>query len=121
MVPKSYEQRRTAQTVKQVARLSGVSVRTLHFYGAVGLLKPAYQAAKGFRFYEEPQLLMLQLILFCREPGFELKQIREILKRLDFEKAAALMAHREVLEETLARIRTFSCLPDGGPHGGVLL
>ncbi len=106
MVSHSDEQRRTALTVKQVARLSGVSVRTLHFYDEVALLKPAYQAANGYRFYEEPQLLMLQQILFYRELGFELKQIREILKRPDFEKATALMAHREVLEESLARTRT---------------
>ena len=98
--------RATAYTVKQVSRMSGVSVRTLHFYDEVGLLKPAYQAANGYRFYEEPQLLTLQQILFYRELGFELKQIRDVLRRPDFEKASALMAHREVLEETLARTRT---------------
>lgn len=95
-----------AYTVKQVARISGVSVRTLHFYDEVGLLKPAYQAPNGYRFYEEPQLLTLQQILFYRELGFELKQIKDILRRPDFEKVAALMSHREVLEETLARTRT---------------
>ena len=60
----SMQEKRTAYTVKQVSRLSGVSVRTLHFYDEVGLLKPAYQAANGYRFYEEPQLLTLQQILF---------------------------------------------------------
>jgi DNA-binding transcriptional MerR regulator/quercetin dioxygenase-like cupin family protein len=95
----------TAYTVRQVARLSGVSVRTLHFYDEVGLLKPAYQAPNGYRFYEEPQLLILQQILFYRELGFELKQIRDILGRPDFEKVTALMSHRKVLEETLARTR----------------
>ena len=96
---------RTGYTVKEVARMSGVSVRTLHFYDEVDLLKPAYQAPNGYRFYEEPQLLTLQQILFYRELGFELKRIRDILGRPDFEKAAALMSHREVLEETLARTR----------------
>jgi DNA-binding transcriptional MerR regulator len=72
----------------------------------VGLLKPAYQSANGHRFYEGPQLLTLQQILFYRELGFELKQIREILKRPDFEKVNALMAHRKVLDETLARTPT---------------
>src|SRR4029453_12441733 len=95
-----------ANTVKQVARMSGVSVRTLHFYDEVGLLKPAYQAPNGYRFYEEQQLLTLQQILFYRELGFELKQIRDILGRPEFEKITALMSHREVLEETLARTRT---------------
>src|SRR5215210_6529006 len=102
----SMHEKRTAYTVKQVSRLSGVSVRTLHFYDEVGLLKPAYQAPNGYRFYEELQLLTLQQILFYRELGFELKQIKDLLGRPDFEKAAALMSHREVLEETLVRTRT---------------
>jgi len=68
-----------AYTVKQVAEMSGVSVRTLHFYDETGLLRPAYTGANGYRFYEEPQLLTLQQILFYRELKFELKQIKEIL------------------------------------------
>jgi DNA-binding transcriptional MerR regulator len=95
-----------AYTVKQVAAMSGVSVRTLHFYDETGLLKPAYHGANGYRFYEEPQLLTLQQILFYRELGFELKQIEQILNRADFEKVAALQSHREVLEKNLARART---------------
>src|SRR5438034_3401914 len=92
-----------AYTVKQVARMSGVSVRTLHFYDEVGLLKPAYVGANGYRFYEEPQLLTLQQILFYRELGFELKQIKRILSRADFEKIAALQPHRKVLKKNLGR------------------
>src|SRR6185295_9593802 len=95
-----------AHTVKQVARMSGVSVRTLHFYDEVGLLKPAYVGTNGYRFYEEPQLLILQQILFLRELGFELKQIREILSRDDFDIVAALRSHREVLQTSLARTRS---------------
>src|SRR5437870_10265886 len=93
-------------TVKQVAAMSGVSVRTLHFYDETGLLKPAYYGANGYRFYEEPQLLTLQQILFYRELGFELKQIERILGRADFEKVAALQSHRKVLQRNLARTRT---------------
>jgi len=95
-----------AWTVKQVAAMSGVSVRTLHFYDEAGLLKPAYHGANGYRFYEEPQLLKLQQILFYRELGFELKQIERILGRADFEKAIALQSHRTVLENNLARTRS---------------
>ena len=95
-----------AYTVRQVAGLSGVSVRTLHFYDEVGLLKPAYVSANGYRYYEEPQLLALQQILFYRELGFELKEIKSILGRADFEKAAALESHRSVLEKNLARTQT---------------
>jgi MerR family transcriptional regulator, thiopeptide resistance regulator len=95
-----------AYTVKQVAALSGVSVRTLHFYDESGLLKPAYVAANGYRHYEEPQLLMLQQILFYRELGFELQQIKKILRRKDFEKVAALESHRKVLQKNLTRTRS---------------
>src|SRR5207253_794888 len=92
-----------AYTVKEVAAMSGVSVRTLHFYDETGLLKPAYYGANGCRFYEEPQLLMLQQILFYRELGFELKQIERIVGRANVEKVAALQWHRKVLQENLAQ------------------
>ncbi|MES2568988.1 MAG: MerR family transcriptional regulator, partial [Verrucomicrobiota bacterium] len=85
--------------------MSGISIRTLHFYDETGLLKPAYLGTNGYRFYEEPQLLALQQILFYRELGFELKQIQQILGRHDFEVAAALRSHRKVLQADLARTR----------------
>jgi len=94
-----------AYTVKKLAGMSGVSVRTLHFYDAAGLLKPAYLGANGYRFYEEAQLLTLQQILFYRELGFELKQIKRILSRPDFDKVAALESHRKVLRKNLATTR----------------
>ncbi len=95
-----------AYTVKQVAAVSRVSVRTLHFYDETGLLKPAYHKANGYRVYEEPQLLALQQILFYRELGFELKQIKQILDRADFEKIDALESHRKILQKKLDRTRT---------------
>jgi DNA-binding transcriptional MerR regulator/uncharacterized cupin superfamily protein len=95
-----------AYTVKEVAAMSGVSGRTLHFYDEIGLLKPARYGENGYRYYEEPQLLALQQILFYRELGFELKQIHSILARPDFERVAALESHREVLEKNLARTQT---------------
>src|SRR5580692_9875425 len=95
-----------AYTVKKLAEISGVSVRTLHFYDETGLLKPAYLGANGYRYYEEPQLLTLQQILFYRELGFELKQIKNILVRADFERATALESHRSVLQRNLARTQT---------------
>jgi len=99
------EKRTMAHTVKKVAAMSGVSVRTLHFYDDVGLLKPAYVGANGYRHYEEAQLLMLQQILFYRKLGFELKQIKRILSRPDFDKVAALESHRKVLRKNLAETR----------------
>jgi DNA-binding transcriptional MerR regulator len=103
-VPSSQEPA-MAYTVKQVAEMSRVSVRTLHFYDENGLLKPAYLGANGYRFYEEPQLLALQQILFYRELGLELKQIKDILGRADFGIAAALESHRQILQNQLDRTR----------------
>src|SRR5262245_36641075 len=94
-----------AYTVKKLAAMSGVSVRTLHFYDEVGLLKPAYHGANGYRFYEEPQLLTLQQILFYRELGFELKQIKRILSRPDFDTIASSESHWMVLQKNLAKTR----------------
>jgi quercetin 2,3-dioxygenase len=85
--------------------MSGITVRTLHFYDEAGLLKPAFYGTNGYRFYEEAQLLMLQQILFYRELGFDLAQIKATLSRLDFEKAGALLSHREVLQKEVARMQ----------------
>src|SRR6185369_9023606 len=99
-------QKSMAYTVKQLAVMSGVTVRTLHFYDEMALLKPAYIKANGYRIYEEPQLLVLQQILFYRELGFELKRIKEILSQRKFGRVAALKSHRQVLEKNVRRTRT---------------
>lgn len=92
-------------TVTKLAKISGVSVRTLHWYDKVDLLKPAYHGANGYRYYEEEQLLMLQQILFFRELGFELNQIEKILRRSDFDKMKALSSHRQVLQKNVERTK----------------
>lgn len=99
-----------AYTVQKLAKLSGVSVRTLHHYDEVDLLNPAYYGSNGYRYYEEEQLLLLQQILFFRNLGLELQKIREIITKSDFNKLAALLSHRKVLlkelEKTREKIRT---------------
>src|SRR5277367_6632874 len=94
-----------AYTVQKLAKMSGVSVRTLHFYDEIGLLPPAYIEANGYRYYEEKELLLLQQILFFRELGFELKKIQKILGKGDFDKVAALHSHRKVLQTTIERTK----------------
>jgi DNA-binding transcriptional MerR regulator len=91
--------------VKSVAAMSGVSVRTLHFYDEVGLLKPAYVGTNGYRFYEETQLLRLQQILFYRKLGLKLERIKDILNQPKFDKIRALEAHRKVLRKNLGDTR----------------
>lgn len=92
-------------TVQKLASFSGVSVRTLHHYDEIGLLKPAYIGGNGYRYYEEEQVLLLQQILFFRNLGFELKKIRGIIKKGDFDKIAALNSHRKMLMNELKKTR----------------
>jgi DNA-binding transcriptional MerR regulator len=93
-----------AYSVNQLAKASGVTVRTLHFYDEIGLLAPAYHGANGYRFYEEAQLLTLQQILFFRELGIELKEIAALLPRSDAERTATLRKHRQVLQAKRRRL-----------------
>lgn len=94
-----------AYTVKKLATLSGVSVRTLHFYDEIGLLAPEFVGDNGYRYYEEEQLLLLQQILFYRELGFELKRIQFILSQPDFDKVKALISHRDALVKKAHRFQ----------------
>lgn len=92
-------------TVKKLAKLSGVSERTLRWYDAVGVLKPAYYGDNGYRYYETEQLLLLQQILFFRELDFPLDEIRRIITGSDFDKLKALTLHKKTLQRSLERIK----------------
>jgi len=91
-------------TVKNLAKLSGISVRTLHFYDEIGLLKPALYGDNKYRYYKEEQLLILQQILFFRELGFPLDKIKKIISANNFDKVKALRAHKETLEKDINRM-----------------
>jgi DNA-binding transcriptional MerR regulator len=93
-----------AYTVKKLSELSGVTVRTLHFYEEVELLKPAYYGSNGYRYYEEKQLLQLQQILFFKELGFSLKQIQKVIGGSDFDQLTALYSHRNSLNKEWEKI-----------------
>lgn len=92
-------------TVKQLSDLAGVSIRTLHHYDDIDLLKPARVGSNGYRYYDDAALLRLQQILFYREIGLELLQIGEILDRPDFDLIDALHSHRQVLSEKGRRLQ----------------
>ncbi len=100
-------------TVKQVARLSGATVRTLHFYDEIGLLKPAYYGENGYRYYEKEQLLGLQQILFYRELNVPLEQIKLIMASPGFDRLKTLETHRARLEKELTRYRQLIKTIDG--------
>lgn len=92
-------------TVKQLAKLAGISVRMLHHYDDIGLLRPAYYGENRYRYYENEQLLQLQQILFFKSLGIPLSSIQKILMSEDFNKIAALKSHRQILEREIGQIK----------------
>ena len=92
-------------TVKQLASLSGVSVRALHHYDEIGLLKPAWVSDKGYRYYGREELLRLQQILFHRALGMSLREIKTTLDAPDFDRGRSLRDHREVLLRRAAQLQ----------------
>ena len=78
------------RTVNEVSRLTGVSVRTLHHYDAIGLLKPTAVSEAGYRLYDDADLVQLQQILLFRELEFPLKEIKGILESPNFDRNLAL-------------------------------
>ena len=86
------------RTVKEVSKLTGVSVRTLHHYDAIGLLKPTKVTKAGYRMYDDTALSRLQNILLFRELQFPLKEIKAILDSPDFDLSEAIAQQITLLE-----------------------
>ena len=86
------------KTVKEVSKITGVSVRTLHHYDEIGLLKPAKVTQAGYRLYDDAALARLQTIQLFRELQFPLKEIKEMLDAADFDPFAALEDQIRLLE-----------------------
>lgn len=85
--------------IKEFARFTGVSVRTLHYYDEIGLLHPArVDRETGYRFYNEESLLRMQEILFYRELDFSLKSISNMLSSPDYDKTKALQEQKQLLK-----------------------
>jgi DNA-binding transcriptional MerR regulator len=91
-------------TVKKLADLAGVSVRTLHYYDELGLLKPQSRSTNGYRRYDEEAVIRLQQIMFFRELGFGLDEIKKIISQPDFDVLEALRSHRTLLTKKAERI-----------------
>jgi MerR family transcriptional regulator, thiopeptide resistance regulator len=93
---------RRTYLVKQVAQLTGVSVRTLHHYDEIGLLVPTRRGSAGYRLYDDADLLRLQQILLQRELGLPLEEIRRALDDPAFDRRQALLGQREQLRARAA-------------------
>ena len=86
------------KTVHEVSKITGVSVRTLHHYDAIGLLKPTAVTDVGYRLYDDMALSRLQTILLFRELQFSLKDIKNIIDNESFDKNKALKQQLALLE-----------------------
>ncbi len=93
-----------AYTVKAVAELAGISIRALHHYDEIGVLRPASNSASGYRLYTNADLEKLQQVLFFRELGFSLQEIKAIVNSPGFDRKQALLSHRRLLQEKQRRL-----------------
>jgi DNA-binding transcriptional MerR regulator len=92
-------------TVGKVARLAGITVRTLHHYDEIGLLSPSDRTGAGYRRYDDADLERLQLIMFYRELGFPLEVIGEIISDPAADPASHLRRQHELLSERVAKLQ----------------
>lgn len=91
-------------TIKKLADLAGVSVRTLHYYDEIGLLKPVSRSENGYRYYDQEAMVRLQQIMFFRELDFGLEEIRGIMSKPGFDVLEALQSHQTLLSKKAERI-----------------
>jgi DNA-binding transcriptional MerR regulator len=100
-------------TVKQLSGLTGISVRTLHYYDEIRLFKPTSLESNGYRYYGDEALITLQQILFYRELDLNLDEIRRIMDSPRFDLTSALENHREALKERIVRLERLIETVDG--------
>lgn len=126
--------RETMHTVKQVADMAGVSVRTLHHYDDIDLLKPAHVGENGYRYYGREELMRLQQILIHRELGIPLAEIGAILDDPAFDRLEALKSQRRrmvgeaerlaemlrTIDRTIAELKGDHVMKDADLYSGVV-
>lgn len=98
--------------IKEVSRMSGISIRTLQYYDKIGLLHPAAYSESGYRLYDTDSIKKLQQILLFRELEFPLKDIRKIMDNPEFNSEKALSQQIELLKlkkEHLENLISFAC------------
>ena len=101
------------RTVNEIAQVAHISVRTLHYYDAIGLLKPTVITEAGYRLYDDASLERLYLILLFRELEFPLKDIREILDAPDFDRNLCLEQQVSLLKAKVNHLQTSIHLANG--------
>jgi len=107
------------KTVKEVSKLTGVSVRTLHHYDAIGLLNPTQVTDAGYRLYDDIALEKLYMILVFRELGFSLKEIANILHAPDYDRNRVLEKQITQMQERIGKLQDRIALARGILLSGV--
>ena len=108
--------------IREFAELTGVSVRTLHYYDEIGLLKPAFvDKATGYRYYDDQSLMQMQQILFYRELDFSLKDIRQILASPNYDKRQALAQQKKLLKLKKERLERLISAVDNAMNGEITM
>ncbi len=100
-------------TVKEVSKLTDVSVRALHHYDAIGLLRPTQVTDSGYRLYDEPALERLYMILVYRELGLSLKEISDILDAPDYDRNRVLEHQLALMQERINKLQNRITLAKG--------
>src|SRR5437764_5113455 len=100
------------KTVKEVAEVSGVTVRTLHHYDEIGLLRPSDRSEAGYRLYTREDLGRLQEILGWRELGFSLGEIAALVDDPHYDRASALRRQRDLVEQERERLASLRAALD---------
>ena len=103
--------------IQEAAKLAGVSIRTLRYYDEIGLLPPGRVTQAGYRLYDDAAMARLQEILFFRELGFALEDIRTIMSDPDYDRNEALRRQRAMLLEKRAQIDSLIDLVDRTMRG----
>ena len=107
------------KTVKEMANVSGVSVRTLHHYDAIGLLKPTKVSEAGYRLYDEAAQHRLFLIMLYRELGFPLKKIEALLTMEDSERNRCLQQQIQLMQKKKEQLQNRITMAQGIKLTGV--
>lgn len=101
------------RTVKEIAQLTGISARTLHYYDEIGLLPPTLKSEAGYRLYDDKALERLQQILFFREFELPLKEIKSVMENPAFDRNQILQMQRKMLVAKKERLeRLIACMDD---------
>lgn len=101
------------KTVREVSKLTGVSVRTLHHYDTIGLLKPTHLTEAGYRLYDDAAIEKLYMILVFRELGLQLQEIADILYAPDYDRNRVLEKQIALMQEQIGKLQNRIALAKG--------